>query len=93
MLQREVHQIESAVIGGSTEMNNKPIVIKAELTRVFWRNFMIPSPRSIIAIWKKRRVWQAMIDLWEAECIRKGGVVLQPGETIRVEMPITKKDV
>lgn len=33
------------------------------------------------------RVWKQMVVVWESECERKGGIKLQPGESVSVRLP------
>lgn len=51
----------------------------------------------MFAIWRCRRVWLRMIDLWESECERKGAVKLQSGESITAKIlldgPLTGKQL
>lgn len=44
---------------------------------------------AISEIWRYRRVWRDMIKLWETEC-KRNGVVLQPGETLEVSIPLAE---
>lgn len=42
--------------------------------------------KTLLEMWRYRRVWKQMIDLWEEDCKRRDAVTLQSGECIAVDV-------